>query len=175
MPVKQLVKMDVPPNLRDYVANMVYVGVVAQMIGIEFDALHDCLNAHFEGKKKAVDSNSVIVLPIGLLRICETRPYYVERMPDLDGYIMTDGNTASALGAIYGGVQFTAWYPITPATSLAESLMEYLPKLRTDPETGKATYAVVQSEDELAAIGMTVGAGWAGLRSMTSTSGPGLR
>lgn len=178
MPVKQLVKnADVPPNLRDYVANMVYVGVVAQMIGIEFDALHDCLNAHFEGKKKAVDSNLAIIKAAAdwaAQNLVKRDPYYVERMPDLDGYIMTDGNTASALGAIYGGVQFTAWYPITPATSLAESLMEYLPKLRTDPETGKATYAVVQSEDELAAIGMTVGAGWAGLRSMTSTSGPGL-
>ena len=87
---------------------------------------------------------------------------------------MADGNTAAALGAIYGGVQFVAWYPITPASSLAESLMEYLPLLRKDPETGKNTYAVVQAEDELAAIGMAIGAGWAGLRAMTSTSGPGL-
>lgn len=87
---------------------------------------------------------------------------------------MTDGNTAAALGSIYGGVQFAAWYPITPATSLAESLNEYLPQLRKDPETGKETFAVVQAEDELAAIGMAIGAGWGGLRSMTSTSGPGL-
>ena len=87
---------------------------------------------------------------------------------------MTDGNTAGALGAIYGGVQFVAWYPITPATSLAESLNEYLPILRKDAVTGKDTFAVVQSEDELAAIGMTIGAGWGGLRAMTSTSGPGL-
>ena len=87
---------------------------------------------------------------------------------------MSDGNTAAALGAIFGGVQFSAWYPITPASTLAESLNEYLPQYRKEPETGKATYVVVQAEDELAAIGMTIGAGWAGLRSMTSTSGPGL-
>ena len=87
---------------------------------------------------------------------------------------MIDGNTAAALGAIYGGVQFAGWYPITPASSLAESLIDYLPQLRNDTETGKATYAVVQAEDELAAVGMAIGAGWAGLRSMTSTSGPGL-
>jgi 2-oxoglutarate ferredoxin oxidoreductase subunit alpha len=83
-------------------------------------------------------------------------------------------NTAAALGAIFGGVQFSAWYPITPASTLAESLNEFLPQYRKEPKTGKATYVVVQAEDELAAIGMTIGAGWAGLRSMTSTSGPGL-
>jgi 2-oxoglutarate ferredoxin oxidoreductase subunit alpha len=91
-----------------------------------------------------------------------------------DGCIMADGNTSAALGALFGGLQFAGWYPITPATSLAESLNEYLPTLRKDPQTGKYTCIVVQSEDELAAIGMTIGAGWAGLRSMTSTSGPGL-
>ena len=88
---------------------------------------------------------------------------------------MADGNTAAALGAIFGGVQFAAWYPITPATSLAESLVDFMPLLRKDPvEPGKNTYAIVQAEDELAAIGMAIGAGWSGLRSMTSTSGPGL-
>jgi 2-oxoglutarate ferredoxin oxidoreductase subunit alpha len=95
-------------------------------------------------------------------------------MDKTKGYIMSDGNTAAALGALYGGLQFSAWYPITPATSLAESLNEWVPQLRKDPKTGKVSCAVVQSEDELAAIGMTIGAGWAGLRSMTSTSGPGL-
>ncbi len=178
MPVKKLIKdAEVPSNLRDYVANMVYVGAVAQMVGIDFDAIYNSLDVHFKGKKKAIDSNWDIIKAAAdwTAQNLEKRdPYYVERMPDLDGYIMTDGNTASALGAIYGGVQFTAWYPITPASSLAEALLEYLPKLRTDPQTGKATYAIVQSEDELAAAGMTVGAGWAGLRAMTSTSGPGL-
>ena len=94
-------------------------------------------------------------------------------MNKTEGLIMTDGNTAGALGSIYGGVQFTAWYPITPASSLAEGVVEYLPQLRKR-EDGKNTYAVIQAEDELAAIGMAIGAGWAGLRAMTSTSGPGL-
>ncbi len=89
-------------------------------------------------------------------------------------YIMADGNTGAALGAIYGGVHFVSWYPITPASSLAESLEQHLPTLRKDPETGKNTFAVVQAEDELAAIGMAIGAGWSGLRAMTSTSGPGI-
>jgi 2-oxoglutarate ferredoxin oxidoreductase subunit alpha len=102
-------------------------------------------------------------------------PYWVAPMSATEGYIMADGNTAAALGSIYGGVQFAAWYPITPASSLAESLVQYLPVLRQESSPdGKNTYAVVQAEDELAAIGMAVGAGWAGLRSMTSTSGPGL-
>jgi 2-oxoglutarate ferredoxin oxidoreductase subunit alpha len=100
-------------------------------------------------------------------------PFYLEPMNETDGLIMADGNTAAALGAIFGGVQFAAWYPITPATSLAESLNDYLPQLRKR-EDGKHTYAVVQAEDELAALGMSIGAGWAGLRAMTSTSGPGL-
>jgi 2-oxoglutarate ferredoxin oxidoreductase subunit alpha len=100
--------------------------------------------------------------------------YRVEPMPPLDDYIMTDGNTAGALGAIYGGFQFCAWYPITPASSLAESMVTFAPLLRKDPETKKNNFAIVQAEDELAAIGMAVGAGWAGLRAMSSTSGPGI-
>jgi 2-oxoglutarate/2-oxoacid ferredoxin oxidoreductase subunit alpha len=88
--------------------------------------------------------------------------------------MMMDGNTAAALGSIYGGVQFAAWYPITPASSLAEELMEYVPILRKDPETDKNTCAIIQAEDELAAVGMVTGAGWSGLRAMTSTSGPGF-
>ncbi len=91
-----------------------------------------------------------------------------------DGYILADGNTAAALGSLYGGIQFAAWYPITPATSLVETLNEYLPVFRKDPVTGKNTCVVIQAEDELAAAGMIIGAGWSGLRAMTSTSGPGL-
>ena len=98
----------------------------------------------------------------------------LERCEANNQKIMLDGNTAAALGALYGGLQFAAWYPITPATSLAESINEYIPTLRTDRDTGNVSCVVVQAEDELAAVGMVVGAGWAGLRSMTSTSGPGL-
>jgi 2-oxoglutarate/2-oxoacid ferredoxin oxidoreductase subunit alpha len=98
----------------------------------------------------------------------------LERMHATDGLILTDGNTAAALGSLYGGVQFVGWYPITPASSLAEGINQYLKQLRSDPETGKTTCIVVQAEDEIAAIGMAVGAGWAGLRSLTSTAGPGV-
>ena len=176
MPVKRLIKeADAPQNLRDYMANMVYVGVVAQMLGIDLGIIYQVLDAHFKGKKKAVESNwSVIQAAANWAKenLEKRDPYYVEPMPPMEGYIITEGNVASALGALYGGVQLTAWYPITPASSLAESVMEYLPQLRTDPETGKTTCVVIQAEDEIAAIGVAVGAGWAGLRAMTSTSGP---
>lgn len=178
MPVRKLIReADVAPNLRDYVANMVYVGVVAQMIGIDMKVIYQTLDFHFKGKKKAVDSNWAIIEAAAKWaaeNLEKQDPYYVEPMAELKDMIMIDGNTASALGSIYGGVQFIGWYPITPASSLAETAMEYLPQLRNDPETEKATYAIVQAEDELAAIGMAIGAGWAGLRAMTSTSGPGI-
>ncbi len=178
MPVKKLAReADVSPALRDYIANMVYVGVVAKILGIDMDAIHEALNFHFKGKQKAVDSNFNVVQAAynwAGENLNKTDHYSVKKMKPLDGYIMTDGNTAAALGSIFGGVQFSAWYPITPASSLPESLIEYLPQFRKDPETGKNTYAVIQAEDELAAIGMTIGAGFAGLRSMTATSGPGL-
>lgn len=178
MPVRQIVRdANVPSSLRDYVANMVYVGILAQLIGIDLEKIHDALRFHFKGKQKPIDMNYQIIVNAvdwASKNIEKMDPYRVEAMKKTDGYIMADGNTAGALGAIYGGIQFSAWYPITPASSLAESLIEYLPKLRKDPETGKNTYAVIQAEDELAAAGMIVGAGWAGLRAMTSTSGPGI-
>jgi 2-oxoglutarate ferredoxin oxidoreductase subunit alpha len=178
MPVKKITReMDVPPNLRDYIANMVYVGVLAQLLGIDLDQIYQALDGHFKGKQKAINSNYTVIeasAKWAAANLVKRDRYRVEAMNGTEGYILTDGNTAGALGAIFGGVQFSAWYPITPASSLAESLNEYLPSLRQDAETGKDTFAVVQAEDELAAIGMVVGAGWAGLRSMTSTSGPGL-
>ena len=158
------------------VANMVYVGILARMIGIDMEAIRYALDVHFKGKQKAVDLNFNVAKASydwAGENLEKKDPYYVEAMDKTSGLIMADGNTAAALGSIYGGVQFVGWYPITPATSLAESLNEYLPQLRKT-EDGKNTYAVVQAEDELAAIGMCIGAGWAGLRSMTSTSGPGL-
>jgi len=178
MPVKKLVKdSEVAPTLRDYIANMVYVGILSQLLSIDIDQIYQALDFHFKGKQKAIDANFNVVKAAhdwAKDNLIKTDPYAVEQMSENKNCIMTDGNTAGAFGSIYGGVQFAAWYPITPATSLAESLHEYLPLLRKDPENGRETYAVVQAEDELAAIGMTVGAGWGGLRSMTSTSGPGL-
>ncbi|HQF45968.1 MAG TPA: 2-oxoacid:acceptor oxidoreductase subunit alpha [Anaerolineaceae bacterium] len=178
MPVKKLVKeADVAPSMRDYIANMVYVGVLAQMIGIPLDVVYQTLEFQFKGKKKAIDSNWSVVKAAAdwaAANLEKRDPFRVEPMNGTEGYIMADGNMAGALGALYGGLQFAGWYPITPATSLAETFTDYVPLLRTDPETGRQTCAVVQAEDELAAIGMVVGAGWAGLRAMTSTSGPGL-
>lgn len=178
MPVKELIKeVDVPAKLKNYVANMVYVGILAQILGIDLDKIKIALDFHFKGKSKPVALNYGVVTSAYAWaenNLQKADPYWVEPMDKTDGFIMADGNTAAALGAIYGGVHFAAWYPITPASSLAESLNEYLPKLRKDPATKKNTFAVVQAEDELAAVGMAIGAGWAGLRSMTSTSGPGL-
>jgi 2-oxoglutarate ferredoxin oxidoreductase subunit alpha len=178
MPIKSIVKNDpnVPTDFRELVGNMVYVGVLAQMIGMDFEAILAALTFHFKGKQKPIDMN-FNALKAGAdwakENLEKKDPFYLESMDKTNGMIMADGNTAAAIGSVFGGVQFSAWYPITPASSLAESLNDYLPMLRKR-EDGKHTYAVVQAEDELAALGMTVGAGWAGLRSMTSTSGPGL-
>lgn len=178
MPVKKIIhEAEVSASLRDYIANMVYVGAVSWLLGIDLNLIRQALDFHFKGKQKAVDTNFNVVKAAfdwSAENLKKTDPYHVQPMNGLDGYIMSDGNTAAALGSIYGGVQLAAWYPITPATSLAEALNEYLPELRKDPETGKDTAVVVQAEDELAAIGMAIGAGWGGLRAMTSTSGPGL-
>jgi 2-oxoglutarate ferredoxin oxidoreductase subunit alpha len=135
------------------------------------------LEFHFKGKQKPVELNYGVVqagADWAAANLVKDDPYRVEPMEDAFCCIMADGNTAAALGALYGGVQFAAWYPITPASSLAEAVLEYAPQLRKDPDTGKNTVAVIQAEDELAAIGMAVGAGWSGLRAMTSTSGPGI-
>jgi 2-oxoglutarate ferredoxin oxidoreductase subunit alpha len=179
MPAKKLAKESgASPRLRDYVANMVYVGVLAQVIDIELEKLKEALDFHFGGKASAVDLNygTIEAAYKWAEENLEKRdPFYVEELDMTKDCVMADGNSAAALGSIFGGVQFCSWYPITPATTLPEALTHYIPSLR-DPHSkdGKKTYAIVQSEDELAAIGMSIGAGWAGLRSMTATSGPGI-
>ncbi len=178
MPVKDIVKEAKPHrDLRKLIANMVYVGVLANLLGIELEPIKVALEFHFKGKEIPVEFNMKVInlayqwaeenLDLDL-------PYWIEPRDLTDNAILVDGNTAAGLGTIYGGMHFVSWYPITPATSLPESILEYAPKLRVDPETGKSTYAIIQAEDELAAVGMVVGAGWAGLRAMTATSGPGL-
>ena len=178
MPVQGIIKdVDPPRELRDYMANMVYVGVVSHMLGIETSEIRAALDTHFGGKEKPIKLNMDVIeasITWAKENLEKQDRYYVERDDQTDGLILIDGNTAAALGAIYGGISFISWYPITPASSLADALTSYLPTLRKDPETGERTYAVIQAEDELAAIGMAVGAGWAGARSMTSTSGPGI-
>lgn len=178
IPVQALVREVAPPkDLRDYIANMAYVGVVSHILGIEIDMIRSALMTHFQGKIKAVETNLRMVEAAARWaaeHLVKSDPFIVRRDHGTEGKILVDGNTAAALGAIYGGVSLEAWYPITPASSLAEALQEYLPQLRMDPATGKATFAVVQAEDEMAALGMAVGAGWMGARAMTSTSGPGI-
>ena len=178
LPVKPLVKESgVDVKLRDYIANMVYVGALMELLGIDPDQVRAALQVHFSGKPKPVELNMNVINKAALWvreNHTKTDPYRVEAMDATKGKIMIDGNTAGGLGAIFGGVSVVAWYPITPSTSLVDAMNDYLPELRTDPETGKANYAVIQAEDELAAIGMVLGAGWAGARAMTATSGPGI-
>lgn len=178
IPVNQFVReTGMKGKLKDYISNMVYVGAVAQLLEIPLEKIEDALDHHFKGRRKLIDSNMAVVKTAfewTAENIEKSDPYRVAEMDATDGKVMITGNEAGALGSIYGGVTFVAWYPITPSTSFVDGLNHYLPKLRRDPETGENTYAVVQAEDELAAIGMILGAGWAGARSVTATSGPGI-
>lgn len=179
MPVKDLVKeASLPFSLRDYVANMVYVGYLTYLLDIEMDEIKAALEWNFGGKTKPIQLNFDMVqrgYDTAKESVVNEQPYRVERMSGFnEGKVLVDGNTAAALGALFNGVNLVSWYPITPSSSVADAINQYAPKLRTDPETGKATYAIVQAEDELAAIGMVIGAGWAGARAMTATSGPGI-
>ena len=178
VPVNQFVRSTgMKGKLRDYIANMVFVGAVAQLLSIPLAAIDEALSKHFNGRRKLIDPNMEVVREAyewTTDNITKVDPYSVAPMSQTKGQLMITGNEAAALGAVFGGVTFTAWYPITPSTSVVDALNDYLPRFRRDPETGQATYAVVQAEDELAAIGMILGAGWAGARAMTATSGPGI-
>lgn len=178
MPIKELVKQVNPPKeLKDYVANMGYVGVVAQMLGIEMEAVRAALDTHFAGRLKPIELNMNMITRAAEWasnNLAKRDRYRFERDNQTEGKILIEGNTAGALGAIYGGVTFASWYPITPASSFADAVREYLPTLRKDGHDGKNPFAIIQAEDEIAAIGMAIGAGWAGARAMTSTSGPGI-
>jgi 2-oxoglutarate ferredoxin oxidoreductase subunit alpha len=177
MPVNELVTLSgAESKLKPYVANMVYVGTLAYLLNIELKEIEAALSYNFSGKQKAMALNFATAKAAydwAALHLSKNDPFRVEQMSKTEGTFLIDGNSAAALGAIFGGVQFVAWYPITPSTSIVDNLSEYLHRLRQDAD-GKATYAIVQAEDELAVIGMVVGAGWAGARSMTATSGPGL-
>ena len=178
MPIKELVKQVNPPKeLKDYVANMGYVGVVAQMLGIEMEAVRAALDTHFGGRQKPIELNMNMITRAAewaSQKLVKRDRYRFERDNQTEGKILIEGNTAGALGAIYGGVTFASWYPITPASSFADAIREYLPTLRKNGHDGKHPFAIIQAEDEIAAIGMAIGAGWAGARAMTSTSGPGI-
>ena len=177
MPVKHLSRVGGSSrSLRNYLTNMVYVGILAQILDIEMDAIEAALDWQFGGRSKLVNVNLPVIRAAydwAVSDLKKSDPYRVERMNRTDGYILADGNTAAALGAIYGGMTVAAWYPITPSSSLADALTQYASELRRD-EQGRASYAIVQAEDEMSAIGMVLGAGWAGARAMTTTSGPGI-
>jgi 2-oxoglutarate ferredoxin oxidoreductase subunit alpha len=178
VPFQKIVKEVCPdPKLRKLVVNMVYVGVVAQLLSIDVAEIHKALAKAFAKKPKALELNKAAVdagLAFAGANLAKRDPFRVERMDKTTGKILIDGNSAAAIGCMFAGVTVVTWYPITPSSSLCESLIDYMREHRIDPETGKATFAIVQAEDELAALGMVVGAGWAGARAMTSTSGPGV-
>ena len=165
------------PRQRQLFKNIIYVGALAALLDIEFDVIVALLNEQFSNKQKLIDAN-IQALNIGVDYVKQNLNHpldiRLERRDNVGDMIFIDGNKACGLGAIYAGATVLAWYPITPSTSVAEAFENYAKKLRIDPETGASKYAVVQAEDELAAIGMVIGANWNGSRSFTSTSGPGL-
>jgi len=165
-------------KLRKLVRNMIYDGVVAHLLDIDPEEMRKALWKQFgEKKPKAAELNWQAVLAgkqYAEANLPKSGRLKVERMDANRGRLIIDGNTAAALGCVFAGVTVLTWYPITPSSSLAEAMIDFLGRLRRDPETGKATYAVVQAEDELAAAGMVLGASWAGARAMTCTSGPGI-
>jgi 2-oxoglutarate ferredoxin oxidoreductase subunit alpha len=178
VPFDQLVAPVCPDaRLRKLVRNMIYDGVLARLLGIDMEEIRAALRTQFKKKAKTVELNfnaAQAGYAYAEKTFQKADPYYLERMDVTRGKIVIDGNSAAALGAMFAGVTVVAWYPITPSSTLCEALSGYMKRYRVDPETGKATFAIVQAEDELAAIGMALGAGWAGARAMTATSGPGL-
>ena len=161
---------------RQLFKNIIYVGALAALLGIEIEVIEQLLAEQFEGRERLIKANYDALhmgrdwvkdnmAPLGL---------QVRRADAVGDRIFIEGNQAAGLGAVYGGATVCAWYPITPSTSLAEAFTSYCQELRVDPETGKANFAIVQAEDEIASIGMVIGAGWNGARAFTATSGPGV-
>jgi len=170
-------RLDAKPDLRKYLQNMIYVGVVAELIGLDPAAVERALRDQFRAKPKAAELNlEAIQLGVSYARenLTKTDPFRVAAMDRTRGTVLLDGNRAAALGAIMAGCTVLAWYPITPSTSLCEAVIEYAERFRVDRATGERRFSAVQAEDELAAIGIVLGAAWAGARAMTATSGPGI-
>ncbi len=163
-------------KLRKLVKNMVYVGVVAQLLTIDMAEVEKAIRKQFAKKVKAANLNLAAAqagFDYAKTSLKKLGVFYIERMDKTAGKIIIDGNSAAALGCMFAGCTVVTWYPITPSSSLVETMIEYMKEYRIGPD-GKATFAIVQAEDELAAIGMVIGAGWAGARSMTATAGPGI-
>ena len=162
-------------KLRKLVKNMVYTGVVAHLLGMDMAETEKAIRRQFGKKQKAADLNvnaAKAGYDYAVANLEKLDPFWVERMDETRGKIIIDGNSAAALGCMFAGVTVVTWYPITPSSSLVESLIDYMKKYRIGPD-GKATFAIVQAEDELAAVGMVLGSAWAGARSMTATAGTG--
>src|SRR6476469_3285956 len=164
-------------KLRRLVRNMIYDGILAKLLGIDLAMMEKALGKQLGRKAKAVTLNT------GALRagwdyaeanLPKQDPFFLEAMNETSGKILIEGNAAAAIGCMMAGVTVVGWYPITPSSSLCESLISYMKKYSVDKETGKATFALVQAEDEIASLGMVIGASWAGARSMTATAGPGI-
>jgi len=163
-------------KLRKLVKNMIYVGVVAKLLEIDMAEVEKAVRKQFAKKVKAANLNLAAVqagYEYASANLVKKGAFYIQKMEKTQGKIIIDGNSAGALGCMFAGVTMVAWYPITPSSSLPEALIEYMKRFRIGPD-GKATFAIVQAEDELAAIGMVIGAGWAGARAMTATAGPGI-
>lgn len=165
------------PRQRQLFKNVIYVGAIAALLDIEFDILKALVTAQFKGKEKLIIPN-IFALELGH-QYASTHFYCpldirVKRSDLVGDSIIMDGNTAAGLGAVYGGASVCGWYPITPSTSVVETFAKYCKRLRIDPATGKSNFALVQAEDELAAIGIVIGAAWNGARTFTATSGPGI-
>ena len=164
------------PRERQLFKNTIYVGALAALLDIEIGVIEQLLAEQFAGKERLIAAN-VAALHMGADYVkANLAPLGLRarRADKVGDRIYVEGNMAAGLGAVYGGATVCAWYPITPSTSLAEAFTEFCGEYRTDPETGKARYAIVQAEDEIASIGMVVGAGWNGARAFTATSGPGI-
>lgn len=165
-------------KLRKLVRNMIYDGVLAHLLGLDLEEVHKALTRQFGARKqKAAEMNWNAVLAgeeYARNNFVKRDPFVVRRMNENAGKIVIDGNSAAAMGCMFAGVTVVTWYPITPSSSLVETLINYMRRYRIDEATGKASYAIVQAEDELAAVGMVIGASWAGARAMTATSGPGV-
>lgn len=165
------------PRQRQLFKNIIYVGALSALFDIEFPVLESLLAVQFKGKEKLIEPN-IKALNLGVDYVKQNFEYplnlRVERRDLVGDAIMMTGNSACALGAIYGGATVAAWYPITPSTSVVDAFTKYAEKYRVCKETGKKNFAIVQAEDELAAIGMVMGANWNGARSFTATSGPGV-
>ena len=164
------------PRQRQLFKNIIYVGALAKLLGIEPAEVEQLIGEQYAGKEKLLDSN-VKALHMGLDYARDHLPgigLRIERSDKVGNRIFIEGNSAAALGAVYGGATVAAWYPITPSSSMAEAFARHCRKFRTDPDSGKARYAIVQAEDELASIGMVIGAAWNGARAFTCTSGPGI-